>query len=195
MNGQPRLTLDLIWSLFFSLQWSAIREHLTKVEQMLGVDLTELVNDPALVDESGRVTQLSPDEQAMVGEAAMLAAQLAIFRAGNEHALALTDVALRLMADDNLRLRNLLMQLRGFAFRLSGSGAQAIAALTAATALAQKLGTLATQTAAQCDLAEVEMMQGQLGRAAQTFQGVMALAGKQRTWPLLSTSTFDNEFT
>ncbi len=173
VHARPRLCLAKAWALFYTGQWPQVEPLLQQVELTLANATNDLAATPTTAAEVREIQ----------GEMAALRAELALFQENTDQALALSTQALTYLPPENLRLRSMATQVQGFTYRLQGEVAKASQVLAEAGALSQAAGNLTFAIFALSDLAEVQVMQGQLRQAARTFQHIMNLASEQRAWP------------
>jgi LuxR family maltose regulon positive regulatory protein len=179
IHSRPRLCLAQAWALFNTGQWTQVEPLLQQVERTL----VSAADNPTVAPlAAGHLPELQ-------GEMAALRAELALFEENSEQALALSSQALAYLPPENLLLRSMATQVQGFTYRLQGEVTQARRVLAEASTLSQTAGNLTFAIFALSDLAEVQVMQGQLRQAAQTFQRIMNLASEHRAWPFPPTGT------
>ena len=163
IRQHPRLLVNRVWAALFSGQWEDAETQLEQVE------------DATLPDEA--------DMQALRGEILALRSELVLFQDDIDQALRLTEQAQAIIPEDNLRLRRSVAQIQGYIYRLNGQVGPAEETLQQSAELSRAVGDLTVQAFALSDLAEVQVMQGQLRRATATFRQVVALAADQNVWP------------
>jgi LuxR family maltose regulon positive regulatory protein len=174
---RPRLCLAQVWALFFAGQWHKVESRLQDVERIL---TAEMDNDGST---SVQPVDLPTHIQEMQGEVAALRSELALFQKDFLRALELSEQALAHLPHDNLRIRSMATQIQGYTYRLNGDVDKAQQALIEAGTLSRKVGNVNTGIFALGDLAEVQVMQGHLYQAAETYQQMMNLASEHQAWP------------
>jgi len=110
------------------------------------------------------------DLQPVAGEVAALRAYVADLAGGFPQAVEFCHQALELLPKDNLFLRSIVALILGTgAYRTDGDPQASIRALAEAATLGQTAGDVHLDVTATCTLGHVQIMQGQLHRAAETF--------------------------
>jgi LuxR family maltose regulon positive regulatory protein len=121
-----------------------------------------------------------PDDktQDLVGRIAAARAMLALTRYQVETMLAQSRRALEYLRPNNLSLRATAHWTLGFAYSLQGDRAAARRAYTEAISLSQASGIIFTTILATIGLGQVQEADNQLYLAAETYRGVLQLAGE-----------------
>jgi LuxR family transcriptional regulator, maltose regulon positive regulatory protein len=121
-----------------------------------------------------------PDDktQDLVGRIAADRAMLALTRYQVEPMLAQSRRALEYLRPNNLSLRATAHWTLGFAYSLQGDRAAARRAYTEAIALSQASGIIFTTILATIGLGNIQEADNQLSLAAETYRGVLQLAGE-----------------
>jgi LuxR family maltose regulon positive regulatory protein len=117
------------------------------------------------------------DLQPVAGEVAALRAYVADLAGGFPQAVEFCHQALELLPKDSLFLRSIVALILGTgAYRTDGDPQASIRALAEAATLGQAAGNVHLDVTATCTLGHVQMMQGQLHRAAETFARAFQIA-------------------
>ena len=160
--GTPSLGVIGAWAHIVTVQLAPIDDFLRSAEALLGT--------------------LPIAEQARLrGEIATIRAILPRFASDYARAIALSDAALALVAADDLVLRGILLGNLTVAGLMLGDVATARRAADAAVVINQRSGNTFAALLAIGDLGQLQKKEGQLRRAAATFQDGIALA-EGRGW-------------
>ncbi|MFN2183665.1 MAG: LuxR C-terminal-related transcriptional regulator [Anaerolineae bacterium] len=131
---------------------------------------------------TGEVALVEPclvglDLQPVTGEVAALRAYVGDLAGDFPQAVELCHQALELLPTENLFLRSIVALILGTgAYRTDGDPQASIRALAKAATLGQAAGNVHLDVTASCTLGHVQMMQGQLHRAAETFARAFQIA-------------------
>lgn len=167
LRAHPRLFLYHAWALLFTGQFGAA---LTRLQD--GLTSSQLLK-----------RSMDEDAQRLVDEAAALAGLLGVFHGGSLPPAELGLESPRWPAGDRL-LQSLAALSLGFQRADDGDGDSASYWLSKAFRLSAGQGNLLVPVLALCQLAEVQMVQGSLRRAAASYRRAQRLASDQQGRPL-----------
>jgi LuxR family maltose regulon positive regulatory protein len=160
VHSRPQLCLHRAWALVSTGQLNTVESLLQDAER-------------------GLQTCPPTDEIAIMrNEATVIRAVAAFAQQDMPRAIELGRQALKLMPTDGLSIfrRSLTVMILGSAYRLSGNVTAAKQTLADAIAISQTGSAALIAIASICNLAMLEMMQGHLHQAAETFQQALKLA-------------------
>lgn len=184
-NEQVSVRLHLVlaqaWVLLMSGQE---REKLAGILQQLEASLK--ANSLNIKTTVKREDSLGSDR--IKGEIATLLAEDALTQNDLPRALTLSQQALALLPEAELTFRSMATQIQGYVYRLTGQVEQASQALIEAGHSSRQAGNVTVATFALSDLGEVQLMQGQLHQADQTYRQTLELAAEHNAWPFPPTS-------
>lgn len=167
LRAHPRLFLYHAWALLFTGQFGAA---LTRLQE--GLASSQLPK-----------RSMDDDSQRLVDEAAALAGLLGVFHGESLPQAALDLESPRWPAGDTM-LQSLAALSLGFQRADDGDGNNASYWLSKALRLSAGQGNLLVPVLALCQLAEVQMVQGSLRRAAASYRRAQRLASDQQGRPL-----------
>lgn len=107
------------------------------------------------------------------GELKALRAEQALLQGQLDTALALAKEALQLITDENIIIRTLTVQIKGYIYRSQGKVELASQNLTEAYRLAQQSGDLLVGIFALSDLGDVKVMEGKLREALEIYNRIV----------------------
>lgn len=165
LRSNPRLSISYAWALFVKTDLDAIEAHLVDALNALG--LSKEPEDQAL-------SQLTAERQVWLGEIAALRALVAVNRGEAQRAIALAERALDALPADDRLVRSAVLAALGDAYQDTDRLRAAGRAYEQAAASLQALGIMNASMTATSDLARLHVVQGQLRRAADEFQRVLA---------------------
>ena len=159
LNARPALWVTYASALMMSGQHSAVEQKLQAAEAALH--------------------GTAPDDQArdLVGRIASMRATVAVIQHDVATLLAQSRRALEYLHPDNLPLRMAAHWTLGHAYQLQGDRAAASRAYADVIAISQSFGASIYTTAATLCLGQVQEVDTQLSRAAETYRRVLLLAG------------------
>ena len=123
---------------------------------------------------------LQDEDVAMRGELAILRAEVAISEGSVGAALGQLDKALELLPKDDVILRSMATQSRGYVLRVRGDVRKAETTLLEAVRLTQQCGNKISELFALTDLGEVLKAQARLSEAERVFEQAIARAREGR---------------
>jgi LuxR family maltose regulon positive regulatory protein len=157
-DAHPRLHLARVWALGYSAQFDLLDQSLQQAETALA-------------------KQTDAESALARGEAAALRAVLASMHWQTRQALAFTEEALRLLpasaAQEDRWLRTVILQAQGNEYRLNGHVEPAERAFVEAVAIARSLDSPFLLLATGNRLGQVQILQGRLHQAAQTYTEIL----------------------
>jgi LuxR family maltose regulon positive regulatory protein len=162
VGNRPGLCLVHAWALFLGAEFEAVEARVQDAEAALA-----------------RLPLPGPARQALSEQLIVMQAMLANFRGDLPLTIELSQQALELLAEDNLMLRAALTSNLGGAYMGSGNLAAAGRAFGAAARLYQATGGTFVTLLAIAYLGDVQMAQGRLRQAAETFRRTLTLAAEQ----------------
>jgi LuxR family transcriptional regulator, maltose regulon positive regulatory protein len=168
MHAHPRLLLDHAWTLLWSGQVTALEPHLRAASRVLAASTGSQPSVPHIA------------KQTMQGELAAIRAELARQRGDVSGAIKLAREALTSLPEDAQLLRGIITGLLGGAYRLRGDVVTASRAYTETIRVSQASGNLPVTLIAMGQLAQLQVMQGQLHQATRTYQQALDLAARWR---------------
>jgi LuxR family maltose regulon positive regulatory protein len=116
----------------------------------------------------------------LIGKATPLRAYVAIFRGRLSRAAALSREALEQLADDDVFLRGVATWMSAFSNMVDGDIVGGIRALDEAASMSQEAGNVMIAVMTTCNLAELHMTRGQLGKARDIYRQALELATDQQ---------------
>ncbi len=162
IRDRPGLCLLHAWALFLGVQFEAVEGRVHDAEAALA-----------------RLSLPDPARQAVAEQLTVMRAMLANFRGDLPRTIELSRQALDLVGEDNLMLRAALASNLGGAYMGSGDLVAAGEVFAEAARLYQATGNLFVTLLASAYLGDVQMAQGHLRQAAETFRQTLALAGER----------------
>jgi len=123
-----------------------------------------------------RLGELDEGTALMLAKAATLRAYVAIFRGQTPRAVELSRQALEQLPEDELLLRSLANWDLGTSYLMSGDMKAGIRVLGEAIKMSQESGNAMVSVMTLCNMAELQMSQGQLEEAREGFQRALELA-------------------
>jgi LuxR family maltose regulon positive regulatory protein len=159
VRDRPGLCLVHAWTLFLSAQFEAVEARVHDAEAAMS-----------------RLSLPGPARQALSEQLTVMRAMLANFQGDIPRTIQLSRQALDLVAEDNLMLRAALGGNLGGAYMAAGNLVAAAEVLAEAARLYEATGNLFVTLLASAYLGDVQMAQGRLRQAAETFQQMLALA-------------------
>jgi LuxR family maltose regulon positive regulatory protein len=162
VRSRSRVALLSAWAMVLTGQVEAVEMHLQTVEQGLAAGSTD----------AARTEQAN-----LRGEIAAIRAVVAYFRRDMAQVVALCRQALADLAPDHLFLRGVVLQSLGAACSWQGNVVEATQHFAAASAVSQATGNTQVTVIALWSQAQLWVEQGQLHRAAETYQRALQLLG------------------
>jgi LuxR family maltose regulon positive regulatory protein len=162
VRDRPGLCLVHAWTLFLGAQFEAVEARVRDAEAALA-----------------RLSLPDPARQAVAEQLTVMWAMLANFRGDIPRTIELSRQALDQVAEDNLMLRAALASNLGGAYMGSGDLVAAGEVFVEAARLYQATGNLFVTLLSTAYLGDVQMAQGRLRQAAETFRRTLALASER----------------
>jgi LuxR family maltose regulon positive regulatory protein len=157
-RGRPWLCVHQAWPLTFAGKTDAAELLLQRIEKQV-----------ALGD-------LRPDAEEILGNVAAMRAMLAMMSGNMPQAVELAHCADELLPADNLIPRNTIPFVLASAYYAQGELVKADQALTEELEIGRASGNLWTVVRTLCDMADLHLIQGQLGRATDLCQEALQWA-------------------
>jgi LuxR family maltose regulon positive regulatory protein len=164
LHAHPRLLLDYAWVLLWSGRVTDLERHLQVASHVLAAGTASQPSIP----QSAR--------QTMQGELAAIQAELARQRGDVSEAIKLAQQALASLPEDAQLVRGITSGLLGGAYRLRGDVVTASRAYTETISASQASDNISLTLIAMGQLAQLQVMQGQLHQASRTYQQALDLA-------------------
>jgi len=153
IRSHSRAALLSAWAMVLTGQLEAVEPHLQTVEQALNTDHTA-----------------EADAAHLKGEISTIRAAMAYFRRDMAPAIELFNRALALLSPDNLFLRGAVLHTLGAAYSWQGNVSQASRTFIEAANASQATGNLQVTLIALGSLAQMQLEQGHLRQAGETYQ-------------------------
>jgi LuxR family maltose regulon positive regulatory protein len=169
VRSQARLCVFHAWTMLFTSQWDALERRLQDAELALDANATR---------------QPKSEIQDILGEVAAIRATVAINRGDIARTIELCQEALEGLPKNNLTVRGIVSLALGGAHELRGDVVAASQAFSEAGTFSQASGNIHATLTAMHALAKMQVIQGHLHRAAETYQRALRLGMKQDGQPL-----------
>jgi LuxR family maltose regulon positive regulatory protein len=169
VRSQAQLCVVHAWALLFAGQWDALELRLQDAERSVDAHATQLP---------------SAEIQDILGQAAAIRATVAINRGDIGRTIELCHQALEGLPENNLLVRGVVSLVLGAAYELSGDVVAASQAWSEASTLSQASGNTQAALTAIHALAKLQVIQGHLRQAAESYQQAMQLGVNQDGRPL-----------
>jgi len=166
VRNRPRLSLTYAWAAFVTTDMEAITPRLQDAEKALG-----LREDISFSDQAGA---LAPEAKGLLGQIATLHALNAVYEGKTHHAIELAQEALAWLPNESLIARSTVNVALGDAYRDTDNIASASRVYQEAIAIADRTDSApAAAMTLKNDLARLQVIQGRLKEAAETFRLVL----------------------
>jgi len=159
-RSRPWLCIHQAWPLTFAGRVDAVQPLLQRVEALVSSD------DVTSAD-------AAPESKEILGNVAAMRAMLSTFCGDMRQAVELAQRADELLPVDSLEQRSVLLFARASAYLANGELAQADRALVEKVDMGRACGNIHTIVRSLCDLADLRMLQGRFGIAAELVQGAL----------------------
>jgi LuxR family maltose regulon positive regulatory protein len=180
-RSRPRLNLIQAWALLWSRQVDAVETHLRAAED-------PLADDYPREEGSSAGSTAGASARAIIGEAAVIGAELARMRGDLPRSFALAHRALAALPAHDGALRGIATAVQADAYVANGEVTAAATAYEEASGLLEGAGRLVPALIARGHLVQLHAMQGQLHQAAESYlltRQVAATHGMER-WPVMA---------
>jgi len=160
VRSRPSLCVAYAWARVYAGQLDAVARLLQDAESALNG-----LKEP-------------DDVRYITGHVAAIRAYVAGFRGESSRAVELARTALESLPEEDLMMRGFTLSLLGTALRDNGNLAGAAQASTEAVAISRAAGDVHVSLTALCELAVVQICQGQFRKAAATCRDALQLASE-----------------
>ena len=160
----PRASLVQAWAMLLTGQLQAVEGYLQEAEHGFEIIHTGVSND------------VSTD---ILGETLTLRAAVAYFQRDMQQAIESYNQALEYLSSDNLFMRGIVKQCLGAAYSWRGNVVEAAYAFAEAGAISQKSGNIQVALIALWNLAQLQIEQGYLHQADETYRQALQLINNQ----------------
>jgi len=181
LRSRVQLRLFQAWSLYLTGRLDEVEPHLQELERTLDESHGGLPG-AATGSSSEPPVDHSRSSPAIAGEVAALRATMAATRADVSRMIEQAHLALGWLPERNVRLRGLVTWSLGVAYWLSDDVVAASKAFAEARALSQGADNIHAVMMISCDLAYMQVLQGQLHQAARTCEEALQLASERCGW-------------
>jgi LuxR family maltose regulon positive regulatory protein len=173
LQSRPTLAVVRAWLLFLTGEYAGAERQLQEIEQRYSVHAVgqALEGLASVPEEMQRVYHL-------IGEIAAIRASIAIIQGDGERTIALAHQALRYLPEEDIS-RGLVTWYLGLAYWIAGDVEGAVQTMAEASARSIANGNLYMAFMATHELASLQVIQGYLHQAEQTYRQAIQLVSEQ----------------